>query len=239
VGAAPGPAAGGDRVTELIARGDRAWQARSVEREAWAAIDAYKQARVIDARSFAAAWRLARSYWSLAEHTANARRKHELGADALWYGEAATKLRPGRVEGWLYAALGLLEHAQGGELSQRARDELERRARGLLDKATDIDRGFDFAAPPRAYGRLRFLFSRSKADRDLAERDLLEARRRAPQKLRTYLWLAELYAAGGRRDDALAQLRECERRDPRAEDPPDGINARERCRALRQKLDAR
>jgi tetratricopeptide (TPR) repeat protein len=227
------------QIPELMKQGDGAYRKRFSEKVAWEAIYFYKEVLKLDANNFEANWKLARSFYSLSDTIANNKRKKELGAEGLKYGEAAAKLQPGRVEGWFYGVICLGEYSMGIGLLTAMKQGIEGKFKSMLDKAMAINPNFDYAGPPRAYGRFYYKLPWPKRDYKKSENYLVDSRRRSPAKLRTYLYLAELYEAAGRRADALAQLRECVARDPRKEDFPDGARYLRDCKALLAKLEAK
>jgi len=119
------------------------------------------------------------------------------------------------------------------------RQGIEGKFRSMLDKAMALNPNLDHAGPPRAYGRFYFKLPWPKRDYTKAEQYLLDSKRRAPEKIRTYFYLAELYAADGRKDDAVAALKECVALDPRKEDYADGTRYQRECKALLGKLEAK
>jgi tetratricopeptide (TPR) repeat protein len=226
-------------VGALMKQGDTAYRKRTSEKVAWEAIYYYKEVLKLDADNFEASWKLARSFYSLSDTIHDNKRKKELVAEGLKHGEAAAKLRPGRVEGWFYGVICLGEYSMGIGILSALRQGIEGKFTSMLDKAMAINPDFDYAGPPRAAGRAYFKLPWPKRDYKKAEQFLLDSRRRSPAKLRTYLYLAELYEAAGRRADALAQLRECVARDPRREDYPDGARYLRDCKALLAKLEVK
>jgi hypothetical protein len=225
------------QIPELMKQGDSAYRKRYSEKVAWEAIYFYKEVLKLDANNFEANWKIARSFYSLSDTIANNKRKKELGAEGLKHGEAAAKLQPGRVEGWFYGVICLGEYSMGIGLLTAMKQGIEGKFKSMLDKAMAINPGFDYAGPPRAYGRFYYKLPWPKRDYKKSEQYLVDSRRRSPAKLRTYLYLAELFDADGRKADALAQLRECVSLDPKKEDHPDGARYLKDCKALLAKLE--
>jgi len=234
---APGLAQDASQIPDLMKQGDAAYRKRFSEKVAWEAIYFYKEVLKIDANSFEANWKLARSFYSLSDTIASNKRKKELGAEGLKHGEAAAKLQPGRIEGWFYGVICLGEYSMGIGLFTALKQGIEGKFKGMLDKAMAINPNFDYAGPPRAYGRFYYKLPWPKRDYKKAEQYLVDSRRRSPPKLRTYLYLAELFVADGRKADAMAQLRDCVALDPRKEDHPDGARYLRDCKALLKKLE--
>jgi tetratricopeptide (TPR) repeat protein len=234
--AAPARAQDASQVPQLLKQGDEAYRKRYSEKAHWEAIYFYKEILKVEPDNFDALWRLARSYYSLSDSIASTARKKELGAEGLSYGERAAKLRPNRVEGWFYGVICLGEYSMGLGLITALRQGIEGKFRRMADKAMAIDPQFDFAGPPRTWGVFYMKLPWPKRDFKKSEQFLQEAKRRAPQKLRNYLYLAQLYEADSRRSDALAMLRECLGRDPGQEDRPDGVRYLRECKTLLKKL---
>ena len=236
---APGLAQDASQIPDLMKQGDAAHRKRYSEKVAWEAIYFYKEVLKIDANSFEANWKLARSFYSLSDTIASNKRKKELGAEGLKHGEAAAKLQPGRIEGWFYGVICLGEYSMGIGLFTALKQGIEGKFKGMLDKAMAINPNFDLAGPPRAYGRFFHKLPWPKRDYKKAEQYQLDSKRRAPQKLRTYFYLGELYDADDRKEDALKALRECVALDPGKEDRPDGVRYLRECKALLAKLEGK
>jgi len=237
----PTPARAQDKsqIPDLLKRGDESYRKRYTEKVAWEAIYYYKEVLKADPDNFDALWRLARSYYSLSDTIASTKRKKDLGAEGRDYGERAAKLRPQRIEGWFYGVICLGEYSMGIGLMTAMRQGIEGKFRAMTDKAMAIDPNFDLAGPPRAYGRFFHKLPWPKRDYKKAEQYLLDSKRRAPQKLRTYFYLGELYDADDRKEDALKALRECVALDPGKEDRPDGVRYLRECKALLAKLEGK
>ncbi|HEY3354056.1 MAG TPA: hypothetical protein VGQ83_12460 [Polyangia bacterium] len=223
-------------IQQLLKQGDDAYRKRYSEKVQWEAIFFYKEVLKLDPNNFDALWRLARSYYSLSDTIASTKRKKELGTEGLGYGERAAKLRPDRVEGWFYSLICLGEYSMGIGVLTALRQGVEGKFRAWADRSMALDPSFDYAGPPRAYGVFYMKLPWPKRDYKKAEQYLQDAKRRSPQKLRNYLYLAQLYEADGRKGDAEAMLRECLTKDPSKEDRPDGVRYLRECKTLATKL---
>jgi tetratricopeptide (TPR) repeat protein len=159
-------------------------------------------------------------------------------AEAIRYGEAARDLgNPDAnavlAEAWLAAG----DLAKAGEAAKRALDAGRRRARarfvlarvaalgGEPERALDLLRGVDALEEP-AEAEAGASFARGDALARMgrtaeAERELREAIRRSPSGVEARAALAALYAASGRRAEALAAIGELSQRVP----GPDGAAA--------------
>ena len=222
--APPGP-----NVSELVARGDQIFRRRHGAKDFWEAIHYYEEARKADPASHAALWRLARCYAGLAD-LASKQQRRDLGAKGLEYAQEATRVAPGRVEGWYFAATTFGLYASALGVVRAVREGAAGKFRGYIDKAVALDRGFDRAAPLIAYGRFLYELPWPMRDLDASLRYLSEARRRSPEKIRAALYLADVLLAKKQKDEARRELEACVAMDPAKEDAYDGRRAQAECR---------
>jgi hypothetical protein len=219
-------------IHELLRRGDAFYAHRDDGKAAWEAIGFYKEALKAEPRSYAALWRLTRSYVDLADSKTVKVERRDLGKQAIEYAEQATQAAPGRVEGWFFGAAAVGCYATGIGILTAIREGIQRRFLGFLDRAVAIDRGFERAAPLFTYGRYWYELPWPMRNLRRSEHFLLEARHRGPARVRTVLYLAETHLAMGRTNDAVGELRACLALDPAADDPLDALACQRRCREL-------
>jgi tetratricopeptide (TPR) repeat protein len=184
---------------------------------------------------FEAAWKRARSAYWLGGHEpdqATRDREYEAGMAAA---RKAIAAQPARPEGhfWLAAVMGgyAQDHGLKGGLKYRGtiRDELE--------TVLKMDPGFQQGSADRALGRWYFqvpgLFGGSKKE---SEKHLRAALAYNPRSIVTRLFLAETLDALGRKDDAIAELRQIETLSPDPDWLPEDREFKAQARQMLSKL---
>ena len=154
---------------------------------------------------FESAWKLARACYWLGTHGEQDERRRALDR-GMKAGESAARFAPNRPEGhfWFAANMGALAESfgvgQGLKYRGRIKEELERALiaePGWQDGSADAALGQWYFKVPRLFGG-----SRSKA-----EEHLRRALTYSPDSRQALSELADVVAAGGRRDEAVALLR--------------------------------
>jgi TPR repeat protein len=214
----------------LIAQGDRVYARRGTPKDFWEAIYYYDQAFKADPQSYEAAWKLSRCYTGLGGGTEKSQRR-DYGAKSMVYAAAALKLNPDRVEGWYFSATSIGLYASGLGVLRAVREGIQKRFLRYIRGAIARDPSYDYAAPLMVYGRYFYELPWPLRDLDDSVRYLGDARRRAPTKIRTALYLAESLLAKGDRAAALRELVTCARMDPAREDAYDGRTTVRDCQA--------
>jgi hypothetical protein len=153
---------------------------------------------------YEAAWKLARACYWLGKHAPESARRDWLRR-GVTAGETATRLGPDRPEGhfWLAADMGTLAESfgllQGIKYRGRVKEELER----VIVIRPGWQDGSAEAALGQWYFEVPHMFGGSRAK---AEESLRRALEYGPSNTSTLLFLADLLAADGRRDEARTLL---------------------------------
>jgi tetratricopeptide (TPR) repeat protein len=166
--------------------------------ELWAA------ALADDETDFDAAWKLARACYWLGGHAPEKERRGflERGVAA---GQAAVRIDPNRPEGhfWTAASMGALAESFGLRAGLKYRKPI----REALETTLRLDPAFQQGSADRALGRWYFKVPRLfGGDRRRAEEHFRAALRYNPDSTVTHFFLAELFEAEGRTDDARREL---------------------------------
>lgn len=193
-GEAPAQAAALENPDELYRRREDLASARRAT-DLWA---------LLAATDFEAAWKLSRACYWLGTHGEQDERRRALDR-GLKAGESAARFEPNRPEGhfWFAANMGALAQSfgvgQGLKYRGRIREELERVLAidpGWQDGSADAALGQWYFKVPRLFG----------GNRSKAEEHLRRALRYDPDSRLALSELADVVAAGGRRDEAVALL---------------------------------
>ena len=154
---------------------------------------------------FESAWKLARACYWLGTHGEQDERRRALDR-GMKAGESAARFAPNRPEGhfWFAANMGALAESfgvgQGLKYRGRIKEELER--------ALDIEPGWQDGSADAALGQWYFKVPRLfGGSRSKAEEHLRRALTYNPDSHQALSELADVVAAGGRRDEAIALLR--------------------------------
>ncbi|NOJ80880.1 tetratricopeptide repeat protein [Myxococcus xanthus] len=171
-------------------------------------------------------WRKARILQWQADGAANEKLKKVLGRQTWDWGEKAVKLNPARVEGHYYAATGIGAYSQAVGIMKALGEGLEGKFNERLDKAIQIDPGYDRGAPLLAKGRYYYELPWPK--RDLAKSASLYEKSIAkhPQMLRAYYFLAETLLKDGKAAKAREAIQKV-KQGSIAYDPAEGRRVQE------------
>jgi hypothetical protein len=202
-----GEAAGHDSqrpIAELLAEADRLYASRARLADARRAADLYASVLARDPTQFEAAWKLARAgYWLGGHADGDAIRSEcERGMAAA---RTAIQLAPNRPEGhfWLAANMGRLAESQGIRAGLRYRKPV----REALEQVLAIDPAFQQGSADRALGRWYFRVPRLfGGSRTKAEAHLRKALSYNPHSTATHFFMAELFFAQERDEEARAAL---------------------------------
>jgi predicted Zn-dependent protease len=182
--------------------------------------DKLASASPADRDDFEVLWRAARLEVWLGDVASDPAAKRTLGADAAALGRKALALRPARVEGHYYTALGVGIYCQGVGVLKILRERRDREFTEELDRALAIDPYFGQGGPLLAKGR--YFFELPWPMRDVKKaidyyRRVLARFRYQP---RARLFLAEALLKDDRAAEADSELRRLFEGDE-GKDPPE------------------
>lgn len=194
-------------VRALLAEADRLY----AHRDAPGALDTLR-ARLAEAEKIApedydVLWRFARlDFWLADDPGLSNDEKSRLGKLAWEYGDRATAVNPGRVEGWHYAAAGVGNYALGIGVLTALRQGIEGKFKARLSKAESIDPDFDHGAIQTAWGRFWYELPWPKYSAERSRKALEAALAKNPDNVRAHVYLADLFAKEGQPLRAQAEL---------------------------------
>lgn len=234
--AAQAPAAAAPSSPELarlIAEADALWP----ERDAPGKLDEIKakldQAEKLAPRDYQVLWRLSRWYFWVSDDTKMVEgEKTRLGKIGWDYGDKATQVNPGAVEGWFFATGGVGNYSLGLGVVKALLQGIEGKFLDRLRRAQQIDPGYDSGGIETTWGRYYYELPWPKYDGEKCEQWLRKALRRNPKNVRAKVYLAELFIKEDYRPHARKQLEEAVALVPGAYDPPEERRYQARAREL-------
>lgn len=153
-------------------------------------------------------WRLARlHFWLSDDPNLGSGEKSKLGKTAWEYGDRATSVNPGRVEGWHYAAAGVGNYALGIGVLTALRQGIEGKFKDRLSRAESIAPDFERGAIYTAWGRFWYELPWPKYSAERSEKALDAALAKNPDNVRAHVYLADLFAKEGQQARAREELR--------------------------------
>jgi hypothetical protein len=185
---------------------------------------------------FELVWRLARVRHWQAEQTRDAKQKQLLGQQTWELGERARKLRPERVEGHFYAAVGIGSYSQAVGILKALTEGLEGKFNERLERALKLDPAYDRAGPLLAKGRYYYELPWPKRDLKKSASFFQQAAERYPEALRPRFYLAETLLADGEKTKANQLLLEVAQGGV-AYDPAEGQLVQQWARRLQAKTE--
>jgi hypothetical protein len=205
--AAPPPAelTPAQRVEALIAEGDALYARRYEKVTWWQALNKYNAALGMDPKNYGAMWRVARSYFFIAERQTDDDTKEQYGKTGWDWGLKAIKLNPKGVEGHYFAGIALGQYAQAISILSALAKGLDGDYRELIGAALKIDRYHDGAGPVIAMGRYYFTLPWPKYDGEESIKFLREAIAHG-DKLRSHFYLAETLLSEDQAAEALKEV---------------------------------
>ena len=178
-------------------------------------------------------WRRAQlQFWISDDPLLPAAEKSRLGQACWAEAHDATRVRPGGVEGWFYAAGCMGNYALGIGVLRALGQGIEGRFRERLGKAQSIDPAFQSGAIPTAWGRFFYELPWPKHDGTRSEQRLRDALGMNARNVRALVYLAELFRKQGKQDEARRLLEGSISRSPGAYDAPEERRWQARARAL-------
>jgi tetratricopeptide (TPR) repeat protein len=211
--------------------------ARRSDAAAFKELDAaLKKAQEASPDDYELVWRVARSRQWEADGAKDERLKKAVGKQAWDYGERAVKLNPERVEGHYYAAAGIGAYSQAVGIMKALGEGLEGKFNERLDKAIQLDPGFEWGAPLLAKGRYYFELPWPK--RDLAKSASLyeKALAKFPGNLRAHLFLAETLLKDGKAEKAREAIQKV-KQGSTAYDPAEGRRVQELAKKVEAEIE--
>ncbi len=217
---------------ELLSQSDDFWSKRHVSGNGQRSIDAAEAALKSGADEFEARWRIARGAFWVAEQTTLKKQKERVGLIGWENGQACAKLKPQRVECYFWGVVSLGQYAKGIGVLRAIGKGVRSKFENFANKALALDPGYELAGPDRALAVYWRDLPAIVRDLGKAEKHINASIARFPLKIRSHLYLAEIFLMSDRRDKARAELEKCSKMDPAAEDYADGVVFKRQCAEL-------
>lgn len=220
-------------VQSLLAQVDEAWMWRDEPGVVDAIRSKLEQAEKVAPNDYGVLWHLAQLYfWLSDDPSLKDDEKSQLGKKSWDYGDRATAVNPGRVEGWYFAAVGMGNYSLGIGVLKALGQGIEGKFRERLSKAESIDPNYFSGGIFTAWGRFYFELPWPKYDARKSEQMVRKALRVNPDNLRSRVYLAELYQKEGHPTEAHKLLQEAIARQPGTYDPPEERRSQQLARDL-------
>jgi hypothetical protein len=223
-----------------LSRVDAVWAERDLPGRLAAAREALDRAAALAPEDYGVLWREARfASWLSDDPALGRRERSRIGKRGWELGERAVEKEPSRVEGHLFAALGLGNYALSLGILAALREGIEGKFRTRLRRAEAIDPAYLGGTVHVAWGRFWYELPWPKYDARKSEAALREALRVNAANARARVYLAELYVKEGKRGPARGLLAEVLTAKPGAYDAPEERRMQARARDILSKLDAK
>jgi tetratricopeptide (TPR) repeat protein len=233
---APAPAV--DPLAAALARSDDAYAQRDQPGQLEAAQAALEAAAAVAPGAYAILWRQARLLvWRSEEPGLPKERKSELGRQAWELADRACAAAPDRVEGWFYAMNGVGAYSQGLGIISALTQGMEGKFKDRLGRAERLDPGFQAGAIPTAWGRFWFELPWPKHDAGKSLKALNAALQLNPANVRAHVYLGDLLADEGKKDEAAAAYRAALEHPPGRSDAPEERRWQVLARAALERLE--
>ena len=220
-------------VPALLARVDAEWKRRDEPGRLDEIRSLLGEAEKAAPRDYGVLWRTARLYFWMSDDPALPDdEKSRLGKEAWEYGDRATEVDPGRVEGWYFAAVGMGNYSLGIGILKALAQGIESKFRDRLSRAEKIDPGYLQGGVYNAWGRFYFKLPWPKYDARKSEQALRKAIRVNPANVRGRVYLAELYIKEGHPKEARKLLEEALARAPGVYDAPEERRSQQQAREM-------
>lgn len=233
--AGTGVAAAAMSPDDMLKESDRHWNKRNVADNGQKSIDMAQAALKAGADEFEARWRMARGAFWVAERTTDKKKKEEVGGMGWEQGQKCALLKPGRVECYFWGVVSLGQYAKGIGVLKAIGKGVRGKFEKFANKALQLDPNYELAGADRALGVYWRDLPKIVRDLDKAEKHIKASIARFDLKIRSHLYLAEIYLLQDKRDLARAELERCSQMDPNAEDYADGVVFRKQCADLLKK----
>jgi hypothetical protein len=220
-------------VPGLLAQVDAAWTERDLPAKLEEARAALEQAAALAPDDYEVLWRQARfEVWRSDDPVVPREERSRSGKRAWQIAERAAARAPDRVEGHLFAALGMGNYALSLGVLRALREGIEGKFRGQLSRAEAIDPGYLSGTVYVAWGRFFYELPWPKRDERKSEQRLREAIRVNPANVRARVYLAELYLKQDREGAAREVLADALATAPGAYDAPEERRMQARAREI-------
>lgn len=191
---------------ELIQKGDELWLNRSESMDSVnKAIELWQKAAQLEPKDAEPSYKVAMGYYYLGRFTDDKQRKMELFTKGKEWGEEAVKRNPQSAGAhyWLAANLGKWAQAHGVMKSLKSKGEIE----SNLLEVKQIDPTYYYGGADRILGRMYYELPKILGGgKKKAEEHLRASLKIAPDYSMTLVFLAELLADSGRKDEAKTVL---------------------------------
>lgn len=194
----------------FVREGDVLWEHRKEVEKARVSISSYKKILEVDANSYEACWKIARTYFYLGDflpETKELKDQHKkLGLEGMRYARRALELNPQGVEGHYYYTLCLGQYSIGISIIRALAKGLGPEYEKHVGRALEIDKHYDNSGPLRAVGRYWYRLPWPTRDLEKSIRYLKEGVASAPANVRGHVYLAESYLKAGKKELAKGHL---------------------------------
>ncbi len=221
--------------SDMLKQSDQLWKKRNVSGNAQKSFDMAEAALKAGGDEFEARWRMARGAFWVAERSSDKKVKETMGWRGYEEGLKASKLQPGRVEGYYFGVISLGQYSIAIGVLKAIGKGVKGKFESMGNKAVAVNPAYDFGGPDRAMGVYWRDLPKIARDLKKAEKHIKASIDKGEVKIRSHFYLAEIYLMTDRRDLAKAELEKCSQMDPGAEDYADGILFKKSCEKLLKK----
>lgn len=131
-------------------------------------------------------------FW-ISDRTEDEKVKKEYGLKGVGYAEKTMALKPDNSAGFYYYTINMGEYGKGISIPTALFKGLDKKFRAQATKAIELDPTFEGGGAYRALGRFYHKLPWPKYSAEKSEQNLLKAIEIAPQKVRSYFYLAETF----------------------------------------------
>lgn len=220
---------------EMFQESDNLWKKRNTGGNGQKSFDVAEAALKAGGNEFDARWRMARGAFWVAERTNDKKLKETMGWRGYEEGLKASKLQPGRVEGYYFGVISLGQYSIAIGVLKAIGKGVKGKFESMGNKAVAVNAKFDFGGPDRAMGVYWRDLPKIVRDLGKAEKHIKASIANGDVKIRSHFYLAEIYLMTDRRDLARTELEKCSEMDPGAEDYADGVLFKKNCADLLNK----
>jgi len=238
--AASAPASAAPAATDvagLLAQADEAWPARDEPGRLDAIQSALDRALQAAPDDYGVLWRQSRLYfWRSDDQALPDADKSRLGKKGWDFGDRATRVNPGGVEGWNYAASGVGNYSLGIGVVEALFKGIEGDFTSRLKKAEELDPRYDSGGIATAWGRYYYELPWPKHSAKKCQQWLEKALEQNPDNVRALVYLGDLHLDEGRKAEARAAWERALAKPPGIYDGPEERRWQGQARARLEKL---